>query len=102
MYRAILDASQPLSSQLYKDLMADYQPEVLPLYNKSKPVEVKFGMALQQIQNVVCVLFCKYWNLSITPKKIIAYIQESLLMHPAGTTPISAYNDDINNFWLKF
>ena len=38
-----LDASQPLSSQLYKDLMADYQPDVLPLYNKSKPVEVDFG-----------------------------------------------------------
>ena len=27
-----LDASQPLSSQLYKDLMADYQPDVLPLH----------------------------------------------------------------------
>ena len=60
------DASQPLSSQLYKDLIADYQPDVLPLYNKSKPVEVDFGMALQQIQNVVCVHSHTYVNIEIS------------------------------------
>ena len=68
------------------------------LYNKSKPVEVDFGMALQQIQNVVCVHSHTYVNIEISllhHKDLCIHSGKSvkfilLLMYPAGITPISA------------
>ena len=44
---------EPLSNKLRKDLLENYQVDVIPIFEKGKAVEVKFGVALRQIHNVV-------------------------------------------------
>ena len=50
---SVSDENEPLLAQFYKDLMKDYQPDVIPIYKRNQHLNVSFGLTLQQIQNVV-------------------------------------------------
>ena len=50
--------SGPHERRLINDLLMDYQPLERPVFNETDPLNLKFGLTLQQIIDVVSVSAC--------------------------------------------
>ena len=57
LYSAIEDII-PDEQRLYEILMEGYEKSVRPVYNSTTIVTVKFGLHLNQIIGLVCILLC--------------------------------------------
>lgn len=49
--------------QLIRRLLYDYDPLVRPVDNESRPVDVRLGIDLQQIIDIVSACLCDKWVL---------------------------------------